>query len=216
MPSMPRLPRYRLGAWAYDVVSMEPVVYRPGRRAAIDALGLTTGARVLDVGCGTGLNFPEVLAGVGPRGRLVGVDASGAMLHQARGRIRRHGWSNTTLVQGDAAQLGTLVRGEFDAVLFTYSLSVIVDWRPAWEQAWGLLRVGGRVAVVDTALPTGAWRLLSPLARLALFTGGVDASRRVWQQVAAAADETQHHVMTGGHVHVAAGTKPARASRAST
>ena len=114
---MPRLPRYRHGARAYDVVSMEPVVYRPGRRAAIDALDLTRGARVLDVGCGTGLNFPEVSAAVGPTGRLVGVDASSAMLQQARGRVGRHGWSNVTLVEGDAAQLDTLVSDEFDAVL---------------------------------------------------------------------------------------------------
>ncbi len=214
MPTMPRLRRYRLGARVYDVVSLERLVYRSGRLAAIDALGLTPGARVLDVGCGTGLNFPDVAAAVGPAGRLVGMDASGAMLRQARGRVSGHDWSNVTLVEGDAAQLNTLVSGDFDAVLFTYSLSVVGDWGSAWEQAWALLRPGGRVAVVDTALPVGPWRLLSPLARLALFAGGVDASRRVWQQVASDADETMHRVMTGGHVHVAAGTKPLRSAPA--
>lgn len=205
---MTATPRYRLGAWAYDVVSMEPFVYRPGRRAAIEALELTPGARVLDVGCGTGLNFPHVAAAIGAAGELVGVDASGAMLRQARRRDAGHGWSNVTLIEGDAAQLDSLVIGEFDAVLFTYSLSVIGDWRGAWEQAWALLRAGGRVAVVDTALPVGRWRWLSPLARLALFSGGVDASRRVWQQVLTDSEQTMHRVMTGGHVHVAAGTKP--------
>jgi ubiquinone/menaquinone biosynthesis C-methylase UbiE len=205
---MTAIPRYRLGAWAYDVVSMERLVYRPGRRAAIEALELNPGARVLDVGCGTGLNFPYVTAAVGTAGALVGVDASRAMLRAARQRIARDNWLNVTLVPGDAARLDDLVAGEFDAVLFTYSLSVIGQWRTAWQHAWTLLRPGGRVAVADTALPLGPWRLLSPLARLALFTGGVDASRQVWQQVLTNTERRTYRVMTGGHVHVAAGTKP--------
>lgn len=205
---MTTMPRYRVGARVYDVLSLERLVYRPGRRAAIEALDLRPGARVLDVGCGTGLNLPLLAAAVGPAGEVVGVDASAAMLRQARQRIARYGWSNVRLVGGDAARLGTLVAGGFDAVLFTYSLSVIADWRAAWEQAWALARSGGRVAVVDTALPIGRWRLLSPLARLALFAGGVDASAQVWQRVLTDAEQTTHRVMTGGHVHVAAGTKP--------
>ncbi len=207
MTTIPRVPRYRFGARVYDVVSMERLVYRPGRRAAIQALNLTPGARMLDVGCGTGLNFPYLAAAVGTAGQLVGVDASEAMLRQARRRVAGSGWPTVTLAEGDAAMLDTLVAGDFDAVLFTYSLSVISDWRTAWERAWALLRPGGRVAVVDTSLPIGAWRLLSPLARLALFTGGVDTSRRVWQQVLADTELRTYRVMTGGHVHVAAGTK---------
>lgn len=204
-----RLPRYRLGAWAYDVVSMERLVYRPGRRAAIEALDLAPGARVLDVGCGTGLNFRYLTAAVGRAGGIVGVDTSRAMLRQARRRVAGHAWSNVDLVEGDAARLPNLVAGYFDAIVFTYSLSVIGDWRSTWEGAWALLRPGGRVAIADTALPTGRWEVLSPLARLALFAGGVDTSRQVWQQVLTDAEQTTHQVMTGGHVHVAAGTKPA-------
>ncbi len=200
------LPRYRLGARVYDVVSLERVVYRVGRQAAIEALGLRAGDRVLDVGCGTGLNLPLLeAAGVG---QVVGVDASAPMLRQARRRVERQGWSAVTLVEGDAAEVASLLDGPFDTVLFTYSLSVVDDWRRAWEQAWALLRPGGRVAVVDTALPVGRWRVFEPLARLALFTGGVDESREVWRQVLTATDDATYEVLRGGHVHVAVGTKP--------
>jgi S-adenosylmethionine-diacylgycerolhomoserine-N-methlytransferase len=207
MRPTPRLPRYRWGARVYDLASMERWVYLPGRCAAIAGLRLSPGDRVLDVGCGTGLNLEHLLDAVGPTGEVVGIDASGAMLRQARRRVDRRGWSNVMLVEGDAAFLDSFVTGEVDAVLFTYSLSVIADWRTAWERAWTLLRPGGRVAVVDTALPVGRWRWLSPVARLALFTGGVHADRQVWQQVLSEAEQTSHDILTGGHVHVAAGTK---------
>ncbi len=203
-----RLPRYRWGARVYDVVSMERWIYRPGRRQAIDGLRLTPGMRVLDVGCGTGLNLPYLLSAIGAAGEVVGVDASEAMLRQARRRVDEHGWSNVTLVEGDAARLHAMMTGEFDAVIFAYSLSVIGDWRQAWQQAWALLRAGGRVAVVDTSLPAGRWRLLAPLVMLTSFTGGVHLSREVWQQVLTEAEQTTHQILTGGHVHLTTGTKP--------
>lgn len=209
----PRVSRYRWGARVYDLVSLERVVYRPGRRAAIESLHLTAGLRVLDVGCGTGLNFSQLLSALGSGGEVVGVDASGAMLRQAQQRIDRNGWLNVTLVEGDAARLDSLVAGAFDAVIFTYSLSVIGDWTQAWQRAWALLRPGGRVAVVDTSLPIGLWRLLSPLARLALFSGGVDASRQVWQRVLSDATQTTHQIPKGGHVQVSAGTKLSTTTR---
>jgi ubiquinone/menaquinone biosynthesis C-methylase UbiE len=211
----PAIRRYGLGAPLYDVVSMEHPVYRAGRVAAIACLRLRPGDRVLDVGCGTGLNFTLLAKAVGPSGEVVGVDASQAMLRQARRRIARCSWGNVSLVGGDAAGLQSMVTGPFDAVLFTYSLAVIDDWRHAWAEALGLLRTGARVAVADTALPSGPWRLMRPLARLALFTGGVDASRQVWNLVLSDTDGASHRVLKGGHIHVAAGTKPMSRSRAS-
>ena len=197
--------RYSAGARFYDVLSLERPVYRPGRVAGIAALRLRPGDRVLDVGCGTGLNLPLLREAVGADGSVVGVDASTAMLRQANDRIRRAGWSNVTVLEGDAARLRA--PGPVDAVLFTYSLSVIGDWRGAWAQAMAVLRPGGRVAVVDLALRVGRWRLLSVAARLACFTGGSDPRRHPWTLLDNSTVDVSHQVLRGGHIHVVAGTR---------
>lgn len=122
--------RYTGGARLYDLLAGERPVYRAGRRLGIAELQLQPGARVLDVGCGTGLNFPLLLDAVGPSGALVGVDASGSMLSRARARRETGGWSNVTLVEADAALLDAALSrstasGLFDAALLSYSLSII-------------------------------------------------------------------------------------------
>ena len=207
--SILRPQRYGPGARFYDVLSFERPVYRCGRVRGIELLDLKPGDRVLEVGCGTGLNFPLVHDAVGPGGRIVCVDASPAMLARAQRRVDEHGWSNVELQHGDAAELSLDLSAEtdpFDAALFTYSLSIIGSWQRAYARAVECLRPGGRVVVVDLALPVGRWRVLSPLARLACFTGGVDVGRAPWQAVLDSTSDVTHEVLRGGHIHVTAGT----------
>lgn len=209
----PRPRRYGPLARCYDVLSGERVLYRPGRVAAIDALRLRPGGRVLDVGCGTGLSFAHLVEAVGPTGRIVGVDTSNAMLARARRRVETHRWQQVRLVTADAGHIASHVDGPFDAAVFAYSLAIVDEWRSAWRQVLDLVRPGGRVAVVDTAYPSGGWSALAPAAWLAFAVGGVHPSRRVWQLVAADTADATHRTMTGGHVHVAAGTVPDDAPR---
>src|SRR3990172_9169667 len=76
----------------------------PGRRAARLALGVRPGDRVLEVACGTGLNFTHLRELVGNEGRVVGVELTPAMLDIARRRITRHSWRNVEVREADAAQ----------------------------------------------------------------------------------------------------------------
>jgi demethylmenaquinone methyltransferase/2-methoxy-6-polyprenyl-1,4-benzoquinol methylase len=203
--------RYTHSASWYDALSAEPI-YRVGRERAIPALLLREGSRVLDIGCGTGLNFPLLVAAVGRSGQIVGVDRSREMLEVARRKTIHLPPGNVALIKADAEQLDHVAAGldarasPFDAVLFTYSLSLMSNWEQAWLRATSLVRPGGRAGIVDMDSPHGWARLLDPAARLACLLGGADIKARPWTVLERAASDVQSWSLRGGHVQVRAGT----------
>lgn len=204
--------RYGVGARWYDVLSGERLVYGAGRRISIGMLDLSPGDIVVDLGCGTGLNFPLLARAVGPEGLIVGVDRSADMLAQARRRAAGLP-CGVVLVEADAAHLdvdavrGAIVertgRDRADALVTTYALSVMRDGAErAWERAAGLVRPAGGLLVVDMQPPIGVWRIFSPLARLACALGGADIRLRPWRFVRPVAERgsVRGAAVRGGHV----------------
>ena len=74
------------------------------RARAVRRLGLRPGDRVLEVGCGTGRNFPHLVPAVGGTGHVYGVDWSPGMLEIARKRCARNKWENVTLLLRHAVE----------------------------------------------------------------------------------------------------------------
>ena len=208
--------RYRLAARSYDLLSGEPV-YRADRRLGLAALGLRPGDVVLDVGCGTGLNFAGLRAAVGPTGRVVGLDASTAMLRQAAARTARAGWLDVDLVQADATTtspeaLRERLGGPCDGVLATYALSLMRPWRAAWRTALALTAPTGRLAVVDLRRPAGVPRPAIWSAELACRLGGSDIEAHPWTAVEEDCTEVRSAEAWAGHLQVRSGRprQPAR------
>lgn len=150
---------YRYHAYVYDWTRWTIL---HGRRRAVEQLSLRPDSDVLEVGCGTGLNFAYALRKLDARGRLTGVDFSADMLRRAARRVAAHAWSNVELRQDDASQmrLGRL----FDAILFAYSLTMIPNWPAALRSAHEHLRPGGRLVVLDFSR-FGSWGPMAPVMR---------------------------------------------------
>ena len=155
--------QYRRHASGYDASARRTM---PIRRRAVALLGLAPGDRVLDVACGTGLSFPLLVEGVGPAGRVVGVEVSPEMMARARARVAAAGWANVDLVEApvEAAAL----QGPFDAVLFHYTHDVLQSPR-ALDNIFAHARPGARIAVAGVKHPP-AW--LFPLRLLRLWKAG--------------------------------------------
>jgi len=93
------------------------------RGEAVKRLALKRGDLVVDIGCGTGLNFPWLQEAVGPQGRIIGVDLTDAMLEQARLRVAKAGWKNVELVQADAASYE--FPAQVNGMLSTFALTFV-------------------------------------------------------------------------------------------
>lgn len=79
--------KYRSRASGYDASARRTFALR---QRTIGLLGLSSGERVLDVACGTGLSFPMLREGVGDTGFVTGVDVSADMTtagRAARGHV---------------------------------------------------------------------------------------------------------------------------------
>jgi demethylmenaquinone methyltransferase/2-methoxy-6-polyprenyl-1,4-benzoquinol methylase len=145
---------------------------------------------VIDVACGTGLNFPLIQEVIGPGGRLVGVDLTDAMLAMAQDRIDTNGWSNVSLVQADAA--GFEFPGEVDAILSTYALTQVPECAEVIARGAGALSKGGRWVVLDLKLPDRMPRWLAQLgtAMVRPFASIEEwTTRRPWEAIRAAMQE---------------------------
>jgi ubiquinone/menaquinone biosynthesis C-methylase UbiE len=182
---------YRKKAKHYDVTSrLYPAPGYPQRAQrlrAVQALGLRPGDSVVDIACGTGLNFPLIQEAVGPEGRIVGVDMTDAMLARARDRIETNGWRNVSLVQADAADFEFPAR--VDAILSTYALSQVPECAEVISHGAAALCGGGRWVVLDLKLPVNTPGWLAQLGTAVVRNfAAIDEwiMRRPWDAIRAA------------------------------
>ena len=124
-----------------------------GRQETVEGLAATLpegGGTLVELGCGTGRN----LAYLGERRRRLwrawGVDLCPSLLAQARTR----GWDEVEWIEADATAWRP--PAPVDAVLCSYSLTMIPDWFAAVDNALAMLRPGGFLAVVDFHVPRDA------------------------------------------------------------
>ena len=136
------------GRWAglYDLLATRTPGIRGVRDRTVDALGLEPGDTVVEVGCGTGANFPYLRDGVGEAGQVVGVDLTPGMLARAGDRIERAGWGNVHVLRGDATR-PPVTRA--DAVLGTFVVGMFEDPAAAVERWADVVGPGGRIALLD-------------------------------------------------------------------
>jgi S-adenosylmethionine-diacylgycerolhomoserine-N-methlytransferase len=126
--------------------------YLIGRDRLIRRLDLGPADSAVEIGCGTARNLIAIARRY-PGAYLFGLDASQAMLETAARAVERAGLAaRITLRLGYAEHLTPGLFGEqqpFDCAIFSYSLSMIPDWRSAMTAANAALSAEGRLHIVD-------------------------------------------------------------------
>ena len=148
-------------AGRYDLLNhlLSAGIDRRWRASVIRALQLTGRERVVDLCTGTAdLALAAVLAQPGAA-HVVGVDFAGAMLEAAREKVaRRRLRDRVMLVRGNATTL-PIAGGSADAVTIAFGIRNIDRPDEACAEMHRVLRVGGRLAILEFAVPTlPIWR----------------------------------------------------------
>ena len=133
--------------WTRHVYDWTRPFFLFGRNALVDRLDPPRGSRICELGCGTAYNLIR-LAGRRPDLRIIGVDASQAMLELAQRNIKRAGMQDHVELVYGYGESYQPPEG-IDVVLFPYSLSMMPEPALAIQNASGWLREGGAIHVLD-------------------------------------------------------------------
>lgn len=119
-------------------------VFYPRIRRVIRSLDMPPGARVLEVGAGTGLSFPAYP----PHCQVTGIDLAPEMLEQAQDKIVRNGWRHFSVMTMDALDM-KFAEDSFDYVMAFHVVSVVPDSRRLIREMQRVCRPGGTVVVIN-------------------------------------------------------------------
>src|SRR5712691_305458 len=127
---------------------------RRWRRRAIQSLSLTGRERVLDICTGTADLAMEAARAHPAAAEVVGVDFAWAMLQVGRHKIVAERLINRIrLIRGDATRL-PIASGSVDAITIAFGIRNVENTGAACDEMIRVLAPGGRVAILEFAIPT--------------------------------------------------------------
>lgn len=172
-------------AGRYDLLNhlLSGGIDRRWRRHAVASLQLTGRERVLDLCAGTGDLALAAVRAVPPAARVTGVDFAAAMLAVGRAKVDREQLRGAvSLVRGDATRIPA-VDESFDGVTIGFGIRNVADVPAACREIHRVLRSGGRLAILEFAVPTTAgfsqlylWYLRHVLPRVGRAVSGHGAA----------------------------------------
>ena len=204
-----RQPAYREHARSYD---QRTGAFQRYRDTIVEALPVSQGQVVLDVGCGTGLCCGLLREKVGLQGSVVGIEESPEMAAVARERIAAEGWRNVTVVQSPAED--AKIRVTADAALFC-AVHDILQSPDALQNVMDHLRPDAPVAAGGGKW-TAPWLVaVNMQARMlhAPYVRSFDGFDRPWHHLEPLIEDVELRELAFGTGYVMTGRKPVPAAR---
>jgi len=131
----------------------------------IEDLHIPRGAKVLEVGAGTGTSFPAYPTHC----QVTGIDLAPDMLTRARQKIAENGWTHIKVLEMNALALN-FPDNSFDFVMAFHVVTVVPDPVAMINEARRVCKPGGKIVIVnhftsDVPVLGSVTRSLDPLTR---------------------------------------------------
>jgi len=110
----------------------------------IEDLDIPAGAKILEVGAGTGTSFPAYPTHC----EITGVDLAPDMLARARQKIQENAWSHLRVMEMDALDL-KFPDNSFDYVMAFHVVTVVPDPLRMIAEANRVCKPGGKIVIVN-------------------------------------------------------------------
>lgn len=195
----------------YDYISNW--YYKKARKYAIEELEIIKGQTILNLPCGTGVNFKYFQRRLENSGLIIGIDLSNGMLDQAKRQIKKNGWTNIETELNDATKIDQKWLAQhskqkepiaINAIFCDLGLSGLPEWRNIIDNMVSILGPNGRIVILDWYLENPSLR-----GRFVKWIGKGEVDRPIWQYLKTkVSDFKLGDSFNYGGVFVASGTKP--------
>ena len=143
-----RATRYDFSAQLYNLFGFREWAYR---KKAVKKLRLKEGDTVVEIGCGTGLNFSLIQKIIGENGKIIGVDITKEMLNEAEKRVKENNWKNVELINADAAEF--VPSDSVEGIITSFAISLSPNLETVLQNYFDILKPGSNFVVLDLKLP---------------------------------------------------------------
>ena len=112
---------------------------------------IDSGVRVLDIGCGSGVDALIAAKLVGASGKVIGIDITPEMIKKANANRELMGSGNVSFQVASVQDIADMDEG-FDVIISNGVFNLIPDKDEALQTAYGLLKPGGSLFICDQVL----------------------------------------------------------------